>query len=201
MAFEIDAEEYTAEATGAEEFDVFEFISNAKLPEHTVAVYTDADAALKIARMIIAENERAAASEDEPLSLDDYEADSYLVDEDELAELNERLVASGLLFHMRGLAPAAVKALEAKIRATTNYVEGTLNEEYNTTFNHTMIAKSIVSVTNADGGVSKTVWSPEKVAKLLESLHGSESAKLFETAAELSYVGAIFDRAVTADFS
>ena len=194
----IDADTAVEAATSKDTFDVLEFVQGVNLPTNDVTVYTDADAALKMARILIAEQEREERIKQEGASLAD---DDELADEDEITELHERLVASRLVFHMRGIAPKAVKALDNKLKATHPYIEGGNNPEYVTAFNNTLIAKSIVSVENAAGAVNTDKWTPEKVADLLDSLYISESNKVFDGAAELTYVGAIFDRAVSADFS
>ena len=186
------------EATSRETFDVLEFVKGANLPKNDVTIYTDADAALKLARIFVAEAARSKKEAEEGLSLsDEFEGP----DEDEISELHERLTASALIFHLQGLAPAATKALENHLKATLEYTEGAENEEFNEVFNNTLIAKSIVSVSTATGHTSDAAWTPEKVNELNESLYVSEANKLFTAAAEVNYVGAIFDRAVAADFS
>lgn len=185
------------EATSAETFDVLEFVNAANLPKDTVTVYTDADAALKLTKIFIAEAERAKNGDS--LSIDDeYE----YADEAEITELHERLAASALVFELQGLAPAATTALENHLKAMLPYTEGAANEEFNEMFNNTLIAKTIQSVTRAVDGVrNETAWTAEKVKGLNASLYISEANKLFNGAAEVNYVGAIFDRAVNADFS
>lgn len=197
MAFEIDAA--LAEATDRETFDVLEFVKGANTPEQDVTIYTDADAALKLAHIFVEEAARAKRAEKEPLGLD--EEDSPVADEDEINELHERLTASALVFKLKGLAPAAVRALENGLKAKLPYTEGAENEEFTEAFNNTLIAKSIKSVTRADGAVNENAWTAESVAAINDTLYVSEANKLFNGAAEVNFVGAIFDRAVNADFS
>ena len=194
----INIDAVVEEATSPETFDVLEFVKGANLPESDVTIYTDADAALKLAKIFIEEAARSKQASEDSLSIDDeYEG----ADEDTINELHERLTASALIFHLKGLAPAATTALENHLKATLPYTEGAVNDEFNKEFNNTLIAKSIVSVERPDGQISTTTWTPEKVAVLNESLYVSEANKLFNGAAEVNYVGAIFDRAVNADFS
>lgn len=203
MGFEIDVEEAVAEATDLETFDVFEFIDGANTPQNKVTVYTDADAALKVARALIAEkasNERSKQMDQFSLA-DDFEEDEDVLSEEEIDALVNRLKASALVFELKGLAPAARKALEKKLQATTDYSETDESPEYNRALDGELVSRSIVSVTNASGAKSRTKWTPDNVLKLTDSLYESESGKLFQGVGEINYVGAIFDRAVTADFS
>lgn len=196
MSFNIEA--VIEEGTSRETFDVLEFVKSSNLPKSEVVVYTDADAALKLAKIFIAEAEQSKKAAEDALSIDDeYEG----ADEDEINELHERLSASALTFHLQGLAPAATRALEKHLQATEDYKEGGDNEAFNDLFNNTLIAKTIVSVERPDGKINTSPWTPEKVADLNESLYVSEANKLFTGAAEVNYVGAIFDRAISADFS
>lgn len=185
-------------ALSKETFDVLAFVKGANLPVHDVTLYTDADAALKLARIFTEEAARQKRTNTDSLSIDDeYDGAS----EEEINALHERLTSTAIVVNMRGLAPAALRAMENHIKATLPYEEGGDNEEYNLAFNNELVAKSIVSVESADGRVDSTKWTRAKVEKLNEALYISESNKLFNAAAEINYIGAIFDRAVSADFS
>lgn len=195
MGFELTADEAVAELTDKGSFNVFDFVAGTIAPEDTVTLYTDANAALKMAKILIAEKARAEREADD-LSIADEDA----TDESVVTELHEKLLASGLVFKLRGLLPDAVTALDEDVKSKTNYVAGEENEEYATLFNNTLIGLTIVSVTNPAGAVNTDKWTAKMVKGFLPSLYPSEAGKLYNAAAELSYVGAIFDRAVNADF-
>jgi len=195
MGFDLTAEAAVEELTAKETFNVFDFIAAVTVPEDDITIYTDADAALKIAKILLAEKEAAKA--DDGLSITDGAEDN----EELLTVLHARLVASGLTFHMKGQTPDERQKLTNEIKESANWKEGEENAEFNTVFNNTLIARSIVSVTNASGAVNTSKWTPKQVKGFLPSLYESEAAKLYDTTAELSYIGAIFDRAVSADFS
>jgi hypothetical protein len=194
MSFTIDAAALVEESTSRETFDVLEFVKASNLPTLDVTVYTDGDAALKLARIFVEEAAREKKAAEESLSIDD-EYDGP--DEDTINELHQRLTSSALVFHLRGLAPSAVRALENSLTAKL----GKDTEEFTEEFNNTLIAKTIVSVETADGRISDKSWTAKQVATLNDSLYISEANKLFNGAAEVNFVGAIFDRAVNADFS
>lgn len=198
MAFNIEIDDAVEAATSKDSFNVFEFVQGAVVPTDAVAVYTDADAALKLAKIFVGEAERAKKQAEEGASL----ADEYDVpDEDVVNELHERLLHSKLVFNMKGLSPDARVELEDAIKKKVEYVEGENDDVYSEAFNNALIAKSIVSVENPTGAVNTDKWTPKMVAGLLTSLYVSEQNKLYVASAELTYVGAIFDRAVSADFS
>lgn len=201
MAYTIDLDSVLDEALDSGTFDVLSFVKGAATPEDDITVYTNADAALKLAKIFVAEAARAEKAKGDSLSLADEDPDEG-PDEDEITALHQQLTASALVFHLKGLAPAAVTALENHLKATLSYKEGAENEEFTKAFNNTLIAKTIQSVTRkSDGRVNPAPWTPEQVEALNESLYISEANKLFNGAAEVNYVGAIFDRAVSADFS
>lgn len=201
LGFEISVEESVAEATSEETFDVIEFVKGANTPETKVSIYTDADAAMKILEFL--------ADEDaEKVNVDEYSLGDALPDEDklqlseeELTALHERLLASELIFTLKGLAPAALKALENHLKATTDYTENGDTPEYDKALDSHLVAKSIVGVQRRNGAKSTTKWTPEKVEALMEELYASEKNKLFVGVGSINYVGAVFDQAVSADFS
>lgn len=203
MGFEIDVNAAVEEATDLDTFDVFEFLEGANTPQNKVTIYTDADAALKVARFLVNEKERNERSKqmDQYSLADDYDEEEENLSEEELTELHNRLTASALTFELKGLAPAARKALEKKLQATTDYSETEASPEYNRALDGELVARSILSVTNAKGQKSSNKWTAENVLKLTDTLYESEAGKLFQGVGEINYVGAVFDRAVTADFS
>lgn len=199
MAFDIDAAVDTATAKST--FDVLDFVRNASLPSESVTIYTNAAAAKELAGLLAAEASRlkaAAAADDYGLSIADEPED--LFDDARATELHDELAASALVFDLRGIAPAAHTALENHLKATFPYREGADNPEYGQALEHNLIAKTITSVRNAAGAVDDTPWTAARVADLVTELYPSETGKLFVAVAEVTYLGNVFDRAVSADF-
>lgn len=203
MGFEIGIEEAIDNATSEETFDVLAFVKGSATPEENVTLYTDADAAMRTARSLMAEKERneRKSQQDEYSLADDYDEEAEQLSEEELDALHERLVNSSLTFRVKGLAPAALSALEKSLQAKHEYKEGKNNPEYDKALELELIARSIVSITGPTGKVNKTKWDAEKVSELTENLYPSELNKLFMAVAQINYVAAIFDKAVSADFS
>lgn len=194
MSFnETEIDEALAAATSKESFNVFDFVQGAVTPSDVISIYTNADAALKLVKVFSAEEARKQAEAEEGASLaDEYE----ILDEDIVTALHEELVASRLKISMKGLAPEAIRELDKELKKKHEAD----SEEYNNAFNHSLIAKSIVSIENPSGALNTDKWTAKMVAGLLSSLYVSEANKIYDAAAELSYVGAIFDKAVNADF-
>lgn len=205
LTFEITLEEdeKTAieEATSSETFDVFDYVDNhTNTPDLTATVYTDADLALKINDL----KEKQKAIEGKQRQ----QADEYsIIDDDdpdygeEIAELIDQAKGSALSFKFKGLAPKALEAFQLNYEASNaEFRKDHTEEEYNIKFNNALVAKTLVSVTNAAGQVSSNAWTGEKVKDFLGRLYVSEQAKIYATAARANYVGAVFDAAVSADF-
>ena len=197
MGFEITVDEQVEALQ--DELDVFDFVAGTVLPEADVTVYSNAKAAVRLNEIYEAEAARNAKEEAEGLGLTDEDVKS--TDEDEVNALHEQLVASGLVFHLQGIAPAAYKALEAGVRAKNDYKAGAENREYTLALNNELVAHSIVSVTAPNGKTRTRTWDADEVNTFTDNLYPSEANKLCIKAQELTYVMDIFDRTVTADFS
>jgi hypothetical protein len=197
LSFEIAAPDIAVvdEALNSEEFDVLAFVRGANLPTDTETIFTDADAAVRMAALL----EEEEHAENDPYSI----TDGNDAIDDELTELHERLVESALEFTLQGLAPRARVALENHLKATLPYKEGDLNPEYYEALTNEVVARSIKSVTNAASGKTSTAaWDATKVADFFVDLYPTEQAKLYNKAMGLTYIQAeVFDRAVNADFS
>lgn len=184
--------------TSEEEFDALAFFSGATLPEDKVTVYADAATAYQLATLAVKEKERAELAESEGISLAD---DVEEIDPDEVAELQRRLKASAITFHLRALAPAARDAIERKARASNPYVEGADNTEYNEAFNASLIADTITAVSNANGKYDKNKWDAARVLAWGKVAQPSEFDKLFTGVFRVNYIANAIDLAVNADFS
>jgi hypothetical protein len=193
------------ELTDPGTFDVLEFVQatvdedgNSLLPDDEVVIFRDRNAGTKLANIYRAEKERNEKESSEGIGLaDEYE--DY-ADEDEIAELRKRVLDSALTFTVQALAPAAVKAIEKKMRATHEFKEGADNKEYYEDYNGTVIAKSIAKVVNAKGQVDPKTWDAKRVLKFNESIADDEFNKLFSKVWELNFTVNLFDEVVNADF-
>lgn len=180
-----------------DELDVLAFVQGAITPEDTVTIYTDADAAVKILKATYTPPAQESESKVDNFSIaDDFEEET--ASEEELQGWHDRLVASALTFEFKGLAPKAVEALTNHHKAISDY--SAESPEFAIALNTEIVAKSIVSVTTVDGKKRLRAWTPAEISALTGDLYTTESNKLFTTALNLSFLGNIFDQAVTAGF-
>lgn len=198
MGTETIIEDVMTELGDPETFDVLEFVNGSATPVREVVVYTNADAVLKLGTIFNKEEARTQAVKDgEVLSLaDDYE----VTDEDEVNALYEELTKTALTFHLKGLAPKVIDAMEKHLRATHDYKEGKENEAYNEAVNMELIARSITSVDRADGTTNSNPWTAEMADDLAVSLYPTELQKLFNAVAEVTYIGNAFHQVAKTDF-
>lgn len=188
------------EALSPETFDVLEFVSGKGTPMDDITIYTDNEAGYRLAKLAEMEAASAKRGEVEGLGIAD-ELD--WVDPDEVAELSERITSSALTFNLRGIAPAAKTAIRANLVAKHNFSEKTPAEDNSAFFEDftcTLIAKTVTSVTKANGGTDSKPWTVERVGALREILNESEFQRLDTAVYSLNYNTDVYDRAVSADF-
>jgi hypothetical protein len=185
------------QATSEEEFDALAYFSGDALPEASVTTYANAKAAYRLAELADKQREQAELEASEGLGITD---EVEYIDPDEIDELKRKLTSSAIVFKLRGLAPAAKTALERKARASNPFTEGAENEEYNEAFNASLIASTIVSVSNATGKQDKNVWDADRVLAFSKVAPESEFSKLYVAVLRVNYIGDAIDQAVNADF-
>lgn len=168
-----------AQAPGV--FDVLSFVEGTAYPTETVVVYQDAKSATEL---IMANKERLAM---DVLLVDDYEN----IDE-RITKLTEAVKSSALRFNLRGMPPGVA-------RDVYNPTEG-MTEEENAQQENDLIAKTIVSVQNAQGAVDGSLWDAGKVATLRRFLKEGEFNKLVMGVSSVNFNAAVFDQAVDAGF-
>lgn len=195
-----ELENAVVELMSEESFDVLEFVRGAILPVDKVKIFTDADAAVKVARLVAqqeeyAEREREAIKRGEVAGID---ADYGYVDEDEIDALANRLEDSAIIVHIRGLAPKLRRAVEKNIEATHSLKEDP--EDYYKALNHRIIAQSVTGV-ERQGKLYPAKWDDAFVADFEEELYEVEFNKLIVATGAVTYIADQFDAAVTPDFS
>jgi hypothetical protein len=194
---ELNLEPIVEEATSREKFDVISFFSGGALPTEKVTIYRDIEAAYELNKIYEAEEaeskKKKSKKQVDELSI----ADSDNANEELIGEYRDRLNASAVTFHLRGLAPAAQTAIQKKLEATLD----PSSEEFTDTFFGTIIAKTIQYVTNAQGARDDSPWDKDRVDELSVNLPGEAFGKITEGVAKVTYAGNAIDKAVSADFS
>jgi hypothetical protein len=115
-----------------------------------------------------------------------------------IAEFDDKIGDSGLTFTIQGMSPATVDEINDKyfVDKTKNYDNSPEERERDME----LIARSILSVENANGVVDPDPITPEKVAILRGRLIGNEYGKLVRAVAQVNLNGALFDQATDATF-
>lgn len=190
-------------AAGAMEkgtFSVLDAAKNRSYPTKVIEVYTDADAALRLAEL---DTTFARYADDDDVKV--------LADDAEYKELVARHNASVLKFTMRGFGEGVVRGITAKVRAqfpapherdnpTDEDIRNVDNERFNW-FVYNSVAEHILSVQNADGAVDDHHWTPEEAQALQDTLPKGAWEALVEATNTLTFEAIYFDQAVSADFS
>lgn len=201
MSFELtldEATELVEEATAPDEFDALEFVRGANTPGIPVAIYTDADAALKIANLVAKQKELEKKAKKVADNFSIVDDDDYTY---EIEELQENLKATSLTLNIKGLAPKALDALTKSFEAKNGDLKTEDESAYNKAFNNLLVSKSVKGVTGPDGQYRPVAWTVQYVTDFLTELYISEQSKVYVTTANANYVAAVFDAAVSADFS
>lgn len=182
-----------------ENFDVLDFVAGKGTPVGKVTIYTDDEAGHELAEWAQKEADNADRAEAEGFGIAD---EVEWIDPDVLDELRARVEASALTFKLRGLTPAEKKAIRNSLIAKHNFKEDSTEpqEEYFEEYSYTLIAKSIASVTRADGAIDDKKWTVERVAALRAKVNETEFARLDGEVYDINFKTDIYDRAVSADF-
>jgi len=195
-----ELDESVTEALAPETFDVLDFVQGRGLPRSAVTLYTDVEAGQRLADLAATEESNAKLAEKEGLGIAD---EVEWVDPDEVEELRERIENSAITFKLRGLAPAAKKALRNGLVAKHNFKEdvpANEQEAYFEEYSYTLIAKTVEAVVRADGAEDNTKWTPERVKAFHEAYNETEYARLDNAVYNINFNTDVFDRAASADF-
>lgn len=167
----------------AENFDIFAMLEGTPLPVEEVTIFVDTAAALEYSKLVA---ERQA------------DEDKGIVEDDErsarIAELQDRLRKSALVFAVRGIAPGIVNEILAPNGETTTDVNELKKRD------NELIARSIVSVKNHAGATDPRIWDAEQVDKFRTLMNEGEFGRLVAKIAEVNFTAAAFDSAADAGF-
>ena len=192
--------ENVTEALAPQTFDILEFVAGQGTPRDTVTIYTDSNAAFRLAELAEMEASNTKRAETEGLGITD---ELEWVDPDEVEALQTAILETALIFELKGLAPAAKKALRLGLVAKHNFKESEpaeTQEAFFEDYTFTLIAKTISGVKRADGSVDPAPWTPERVGQLRDILFEGEFTRLDTAVYEINFKTDIYDRAVSADF-
>jgi hypothetical protein len=206
----------TAKAPGV--FSLDKFLSDTAYPEEDVTLFTNAHAVNELIKLRVdyreLEDKLAAANKNkrdknrtERTVGGETFGDSQLREamEDKLKALQEQIdvlddevAQSALTFKLRGMPPEIVEEVTNKhfVDPTKDYT-GTPEEQER---DFELIARSVVNVTNANGGVDSHAFAADDIKKIKGRVLGGEYLRLVQMVAHVNLNGALFDQAVDASF-
>ena len=168
-------------------FDLFDFMSGATYPEDDIRVYTDKASVYTLAKI-----EKLIADEKDSERANELDAQA--------AELREKISATSLVFHFKGLPTAIAESVDTKLDA--KYGIGVVSDERYEDRMHELIALHITGVERADGAKDSRTWDADTVKRLLGTLEVTQANKLLNGVMELTLRARQFeDYEVTPDFS
>ena len=176
--------ESNATQVEAKTFDVLGTVKGTTYPTKDVPVFTDQESAHQIAVLDAEANET-------------LDADRVNELDEQIAVLRDKIKATVLTFHLRGIGRGVRVAVQQKVKQTKF---GEDENARNLFTDASYLAEHIVRVTNADGAVDEHIWSPEQAQELILSLPDEEAQKLLSAMMELTFQAAYFEGAVGADF-
>lgn len=223
------AAEAVAEVTSPESFDVLDWLGDTAYADDSIEIYNNGPVLKEIgeiqADIANWEEEQRNATKNllrQPGAITDEEqrADELIEElRERVSVLYASLKGTGATFNLLGLAPVKrdlerkkiAKSLKPakpkfedidgeKVLVEEGHEGGLQHPEFDVTFENWLVANSISSVTRG-GKESPGGMTPEKVAKLRETLHTSEFRRLAAKVYDLNYFSVEIDQAVTSDFS
>lgn len=198
-----------------DEFSVDQWLDDATQAEDSIEIYNNGRLVkdlLELTQFI--DNQREKAKEDSRQLL----TNSSIADEAEISQevldkidaLREELHGTGMVFHLKGIAPAERDMLDKKVQRSLKAVKasedtpaipgGIEHPDYRDKWTETLIAKCIDKVVSPTGAVDSTKWTPERVAKL-RNLPGVEFIRLSNAVFGAVFMTYEIEKLVDLDFS
>lgn len=183
MSEEKDVLTLVEEAQSKSKFNLADVIKGRGFPEDTVDVYLDAESAYELSKL----NDELTETTDE-----EYAAEL----EAKAKALAEKIIASRLTFHMRGLSQALVEAIQNKSKVNKSGEEDAYILEY---FSR-LIAATIVRVEDADGNIDEHVFTLEDIDELRGQLPVESWDAIVATTQKLTLASGYFRGLTDAGF-
>ena len=173
-------------------FDIAKFAKGIAYPEDTVTAYLDIEAAYKLNAL----NEQMSKLKD-PAELEKLEAQAK--------ELSDKILASKVVFHMRGVNQEVIESITEK--ADKKYPKkldpmGQVmeNEDWLKEWTCGLIASNLVQIENAEGEIDDKHYETEDVLELRKHLPREIFDLLIAKMQQLTLAGAYFKGLTDAGF-
>lgn len=179
-----------AQARGV--FDITEFAKGRAYPQDTVVAYTDLDSAYELSK-VNAQINAALPSEDI----------SKL--EETAQNLAEKILASKVIFHMRGVNQSIIEEINAKCDEmfppkVDEFGKEELDENWMKVWTCSLVASNLIKVENANGDIDERVFTYEEVDEFRKYLPKEVWDLITEKMQQLTLAGAYFKGLTDAGF-
>jgi hypothetical protein len=175
--------ELVKDAQGKGKFNLADVIKGRGFPEDTIEVYVDVASAYELTKL----NERLI------LVTDDEES---IVLEKEAKALSDKILASKLTFHMRGVSQGLAEAIENKSKVNKSKDEDAFILEYFAR----LIASNIVKIVDAEGNEDERVFELADIEELRAGLPIEAWEQLVSTTQKLTLASGYFKGLTDAGF-
>lgn len=196
-------------------FSLDKFLADVAYPEEDVTLFTDArsvnelmklradykELESKVADLIQQKRkgQRTVSGEETEESRLGKELEKRLVElQNEIDALDDKVAESAITFKLRGMPQHIVETITDKyFTDKTKDYSGTPEEEGR---DYELIARSIVSVTDAHGNVDVAEVTSERIKSIRGMLLANEYVRLVQHVAHVNLNGALFEQATDASF-
>lgn len=163
-------------------FNLSKVIKGVGFPSDVVEIYLDIESAYKLNEI----NEQISLTADQEV-LAKLEA--------EAKELSDKILASKLLFNMRGIDQKHIEAIEKSTKKN-----GLDDDEWWIDYMCGLVAANIVSVEDADGNVDERLFEIDEIKELRGSIPAEAWNKLMSTMQKLTLATGYFQGLTDAGF-
>ena len=200
-------QENVEKAMNPETFDVLAYVDDQPVAEETVDVYVNVAKARELEKLMedravaVAKKRSDKITGEAPImGLGDEDEDTIY--DNQINALLEDLEKTKLVFHIRSVAPALVRAIDKKYLAKMDkdWDEERLNKHEADRLME-IVSHSITKVVTGDGAVDETKWDRKRLAALEEKLYRPQFERLTSELLDMVYTGEVFERVLNADFS
>jgi hypothetical protein len=172
------------EAQSPAKFSLAEAIKNRVFPEDVVDVYLDIESAYALSKL----NDELTVTFDEE-ALEKLEA--------QVEVLKNKILASKLSFHMRGVDQSTVENIRNKYQEG---IDPELEDSWVMPYMHALVASNIVKVVNAQGEEDAHEFTANEVKELSDNLPAESWEKLASTTQKLTLASGYFKGLTDAGF-
>lgn len=179
-----------AQARGV--FDITEFAKGRAYPQDTVVAYVDVDSAYELNKINTQINIALPG-----VDVSELEAKAQ--------ELTQKILASKIIFHMRGVNQSIIESINAKCNElhppkVDEYGNEQLDENWMKVWTCSLVASNLIKVENANGEIDERAFTYQEVDEFRQYLPKEVWDLITEKMQQLTLAGAYFKGLTDAGF-